>query len=664
MTINDVEFSVDVNAIIDELVAQLRANKIQYIQKTIDTPRNLQLCCPYHKDGMERRPSAGIKKSDGTFHCFRDDTKVLTSKGSFAIKDIVNKDVEVLNGDGVWEKTVFTNYGKTNLIKLVLFQDQQYKTIYTTASHQWFVHKKSKIKRTDELKVNEYLQSYIGNRVDYAFNLDGFIHGVIFGDGSRHLRYKTYGHKHPRVIDRSQIIGCDYSIRIPKFTKKNNLISFFRQQSNIWNITDLQIDGKDFYNVVSKRFKPEHNFKIAPNLSESKDYLMSFLSGYFACDGCFKSSLISCANFDMLNIVRDICIHCGILVRDIKTIEHITNYSNNQTTFIHNLPLLRSSLPTYFYVLENHIAERKYNRSRWRVVSIETTDLCEDVYCCQTSTQSFVLDGNILTHNCMACGEVHSLPEMISHCFGKDDGGLFGWTWLLKNFASVEVENRKSIELDYERKPKAVKKQQYVTEEELDRYRYYHEYWTKRKITDNALIELFDLGYDKETDCITMPNKDINGNCVFVARRSTKTKYFNYPKEVKKPVYGLYEIKRVQSQMMQNLMFMRPGVDLNFGNEIIICESMIDALTCWEYGKPAVALNGLGTEEQFKQLRDFPCRKYIIATDMDERGLQARDNIKRALKGKIVTEYKWNLADAKDINDMSKEYFDNLKEYF
>lgn len=255
------------------------------------------------------------------------------------------------------------------------------------------------------------------------------------------------------------------------------------------------------------------------------------------------------------------------------------------------------------------------------------------------------------TFHCMACGEVHSLPEMISYCFGKEDGGLFGWTWLLKNFASVEIENRKSIELDYERKTKAVEQQEYVTEEELDKYRYYHPYWTKRKITNEKIIELFDLGYDKITDCITMPNRDLKGNCVFVARRNTKTKYFNYPKDVKKPVYGLYEIRQLIQQGKQ--------ID-----EVIICESMIDALTCYEYGKTAVALNGLGTEEQFKQLRDFPCRKYILATDMDSAGLKAREHLKRALRGKIVTEYKWDLSVAKDINDMSEEYFKNLKEYF
>ena len=251
------------------------------------------------------------------------------------------------------------------------------------------------------------------------------------------------------------------------------------------------------------------------------------------------------------------------------------------------------------------------------------------------------------TCHCFACGTVVGLPEMISHCWGHDSvTGAFGWEWLLKNFLTVSVAERQPIELNLERHKSAKKEQQYVSEEELDSYRYYHSYWTTRKITDDSLIELFDLGYDPKTDCITMPVRDLTGGTLFVARRSVKTKYFNYPRGVEKPLYGLYELNTL-------------GV---FPKEVIICESMIDAITAWQYGKFAVALNGLGTALQFKQLMAMPCRKFILATDMDEAGLQARDRIKKNVKGKLISEYFWDIKIAKDLNDMSKEYFDNLEE--
>ena len=255
--------------------------------------------------------------------------------------------------------------------------------------------------------------------------------------------------------------------------------------------------------------------------------------------------------------------------------------------------------------------------------------------------------------HCFGCGWSGTLSEMISNCFGKDDFGVYGNKWLIRNFLSVAVESRPDIDVDFCRRKKITSEtKKYISEQELDSYRYTHPYMYKRKLTDE-IIDLFDIGYDKNTECITFPNRDINGNCLFVARRSVKTKFFNYPQDVEKPVYGLYECN-ICAKTIKNW----------FPDEIIICESMIDALTCWVYGKYAVALNGTGNENQFKTLRNMPNRKFILATDMDEAGLKARERIRQSLGNKIVTEYVWDINVAKDINDMNKEYFDSLKEVF
>ena len=255
--------------------------------------------------------------------------------------------------------------------------------------------------------------------------------------------------------------------------------------------------------------------------------------------------------------------------------------------------------------------------------------------------------------HCFGCGWSGTLSEMISNCFGKDDFGVYGNKWLIRNFLSVAVESRPDIDVDFYRRKKITSEtKKYISEQELDSYRYTHPYMYRRKLTDE-IIDLFDIGYDKSTECITFPNRDINGNCLFIARRSVKTKFFNYPQDVEKPVYGLYECN-ICAKTIKNW----------FPNEIIICESMIDALTCWVYGRYAVALNGTGNENQFKTLRNMPNRKFILATDMDEAGLKARERIRQSLGNKLVTEYVWDINIAKDINDMSKEYFESLKEVF
>ena len=173
----------------------------------------------------------------------------------------------------------------------------------------------------------------------------------------------------------------------------------------------------------------------------------------------------------------------------------------------------------------------------------------------QERKPSFGISTKTGVGHCFTCGEVKDFPEIVSYCFGKKDNGAFGWEWLRRNFLVVEEEKR-NVSLSIRRGsqdlkesnrgfnrslPDADKSPEFVSEDELDTYRYYHPYWGKRGITDENIIELFDLGYDKQTDCITMPVRDIDGNCLFVARRSVKTKFFNYPKGVTKPLYGLYE---------------------------------------------------------------------------------------------------------------------------
>lgn len=259
------------------------------------------------------------------------------------------------------------------------------------------------------------------------------------------------------------------------------------------------------------------------------------------------------------------------------------------------------------------------------------------------------------TVHCFTCGYTATLEQMISHCFGKDDDGVFGREWLIKNFLTISIENRKDIILDLQRGNNKITNN-YITEEELDSYRYYHPYMYKRRLTDEV-IEQFDVGYDNHFElkdkfgkvksvlrCLTFPVRDINGNTLFIARRSVDIKFFHYPEGVNKPIYGLYELPKD-------------------AKEVIVCESILNALTCYVYGKPAVALLGLGTEYQYEQLRKLGCRKIITALDPDAAGQQATARLKKALNGsKLVTSY--IIPEGKDINDLEKEEFENLQELF
>lgn len=284
--------------------------------------------------------------------------------------------------------------------------------------------------------------------------------------------------------------------------------------------------------------------------------------------------------------------------------------------------------------------------------------------------------------HCFACHEVHTLPEVISYVFGWDDMfGQQGMKWLIRNFTAIRIEERQDVQIDLERNNTANKnnalgnnnsdKPQWVSEEELDSYRYYHIYWRQRGITDDNIIELFDLGYDKQTDSITFPVRDVDGHCLFVATRKVKQKIFSYPKGVEKPLYGLYELYYMVYAKGGFGYTMNGPADgdkeykvtatMNFPTDLFITESMIDCILLWQAGHYAVALNGTGSELQYWQLRKLPVRHFILATDNDKAGRLAKDKIRQNVKGKLITKIEFP-EDIKDIGDLGKaKRFNDIK---
>lgn len=283
----------------------------------------------------------------------------------------------------------------------------------------------------------------------------------------------------------------------------------------------------------------------------------------------------------------------------------------------------------------------------------------------QERKPSFGVNGEIDKCHCFSCGWSGTIEEMISELYGYQDEGKFGKRWLIKRFNTVEIETRPNImegfngrnnitirnTNDIHRFKQHIQSnksfEQYpgeITEEELVKYRYIHPYMYQRKM-DDRVIEIFDVGYDKETECITFPIRDKNGNCLFIARRSVNTKFFSYPQGVKKPLYGLYELYQLDE----------------FPKEIYICESMIDAITIWTHcDKYAVALNGLGNDLQFSQLNNMPNRTFILATDNDSAGIKARIRLKKYISNKIIKEIILP-SNRKDINECTYNEFENIK---
>ena len=170
----------------------------------------------------------------------------------------------------------------------------------------------------------------------------------------------------------------------------------------------------------------------------------------------------------------------------------------------------------------------------------------------------------------------------------------------------------------------------------------------QRGLTDE-IIEKYDIGYDakfippgrkKPMPCITFPVKDLQGNTLFLCRRSVEGKFFHYPQGVEKSVYGIYELpKNVKS--------------------IIVAESCFNALTAIRYGYNAVALLGTGTTHEIDQLKQLGVQEFVLCLDGDEAGQRGMEKLKKALR-RVSLVWTIKMPADKDINDCSKEEFDAL----
>lgn len=270
--------------------------------------------------------------------------------------------------------------------------------------------------------------------------------------------------------------------------------------------------------------------------------------------------------------------------------------------------------------------------------------------------------------HCFACGYVKTLPEMITDLLKLKNVSLDGFEWLKENIPGFEENNEfeflipegimqslnNSYAVEYLNERIKGPQHQYVSEEELASYRFTVPYMYERKLTD-AVIEKYDIGFDanfilpgrkKPTPCITMPVHDSEGHVLFFCRRCIEVKIYNYPTNVTKPVYGIYQLPK--------------GC-----KSVVICESIINALTAVSYGYNAVALMGTGNAYQIDQLKKLGVQEFVLCLDPDDAGRRGAAKLKNALKSVAIV-WNINLPDGRDLNDLENkaefDYYYSMKE--
>lgn len=246
------------------------------------------------------------------------------------------------------------------------------------------------------------------------------------------------------------------------------------------------------------------------------------------------------------------------------------------------------------------------------------------------------------TCHCFVCNAKRPLYNLIGYCLGGDDET--GKEWLLENFGENILDRSTYIEPLELYSNKNLEKE-YLDESILNKYNYIHTYILNRKISEKVCIR-FKIGYDIENDMITFPIWDYSGGLLGINKRSVKGKRYDLAKGIRKAVYLLNFIKE---DFYSNINY--PFV--------AICESQINALTCWTHGIPAVALMGTGSKEQYEILKKSNIKNFVLLFDGDIAGRHGAQRFINNMNSNIfITDI--IMPDGKDVNDLSYDEFETI----
>ena len=244
----------------------------------------------------EARAFYGFQIAMENIHCVTGETKILTDKGYYMIKDLENKNVNVWNGEEFSQVEVKYT-GDQEIYKVSLSNGME---LDSSPGHKWLIQKGNpkhperclcKEIETIDLKIGDIIERYITPFIEFT-DPDEFqnpyIHGFFCGDGS-------YCNKYPIIY---------------LYDKKRELLSYFKYDSYQENSKRIS-----FYitNYINKE-------KFVVPINYSKDVRLRWLEGLVDADGCINlnaakdstSIQLSSINFRFLQDVQMLLTTLGI----------------------------------------------------------------------------------------------------------------------------------------------------------------------------------------------------------------------------------------------------------------------------------------------------------------------------------------------------------------
>lgn len=315
-------------------------------------------------------------------NCFSGDTRFVVDRngGIDSFTNRMGMQVEVLCSDNRWRLAIVRSFSR-QVLQRVTFRPYGLRSNYrlnydVTPNHTWIL---SNGMRTTNLALGDVIRitpQTITDNDDYRM---GFIHGLIFGDGTRHTYYP----------DRHFIRLCG---------PKNLAYRSILEQHEGYISTTYP---PTYYGDAVVTIRSAINMKTLPAHTTTLNYKQGFLAGWIAADGHMKSSGSVCLDSQDSSSLEWVIERAPLLGYTI-TGDHTestmdTNFGTRKSP-LRRLSLLKGPCD---YVLD----------------TIEPLNE-QEVFCVtEPQTSSFTLTGGVCTGNCGFITTEKPTPEIFAKLF-------------------------------------------------------------------------------------------------------------------------------------------------------------------------------------------------------------------------------------------------------
>lgn len=324
---------------------------------------------------------AGSPKEVTLFNCLSGSTKVLTRElGLVPIEQLNGEIVTLLDANGHWVASTISSFGTQELFTIRFTNGKKTLSVKATANHRWIMSAGTE-KITETLVRNDRVPYILPDKTSKTEDYKkGVIHGLVYGDGSAatfNFHYRVCS-DHEDV--ESYLAGCHKTY--PK-----------------------SCNGDPIYYFKKKEWP---DLKSLPSIEESDQYLLGFIRGWLAADGCVSDQpeVTICGDYAEYEWLTNVGATVGFETTGYSTLSEETNYGTRNKKSL-NIRFALRSISKQDLLIKRKADRLEYGEeSNWRVDSISPSEP-EVVYCADVpTTHSFVLEKGLLTGNCFVSGVI------------------------------------------------------------------------------------------------------------------------------------------------------------------------------------------------------------------------------------------------------------------